>query len=168
MLQSQLDPEPTVAALHHDQFDAFYRAKWRDVYRALAAVLRDADLAQEAADEAMARAFQHWRSVQRMDNPAGWVYRVGLNWARSRIRRAQRERTGGAVATTREPEPLLVDPEIHAALATLPFKQREIVVLHYLLDLTSPRIAAMLDIPEGTVKSRLHRALDTLRREVSP
>jgi RNA polymerase sigma factor (sigma-70 family) len=167
MLQSQLDPEPTVAALHHDQFDAFYRAKWRDVYRALAAVLRDADLAQEATDEAMARAFHRWRTVQRMDNPAGWVYRVGLNWARSRIRRLQRERATSPAAAP-DAETAFVDPEIHAALAALPLHHREIVVLHYLFDLTSPQIAAMLDLPEGTVKSRLHRALETLRREVSP
>jgi hypothetical protein len=68
-------------------FDNFYAATRVSVGRALALTLRDVDLATEAVDEALARAVQRWDRVEHLDNPAGWVYRVGLNYARSRVRR---------------------------------------------------------------------------------
>src|SRR5690606_3996846 len=72
-------------------FEHFYAAEVDDLYRTLALVLRDADLAHEAVDEAMARAFQRWNKVRSYENPTGWVYRVAMNWALSRLRRRKRE-----------------------------------------------------------------------------
>ena len=88
-----------VETVERRQFHDFYRATRDRVGRALALTLRDGDLAAECVDEAMARAYQRWSSVQTMDNPAGWVYRVGLNVARSRLRRPGR--WGGAAAIGR-------------------------------------------------------------------
>src|SRR6187551_2806104 len=64
-------------------FDAFYRAEVDRLYRALAVTLGDHHVAREAVDEAMVRACVRWRTVGGYDRPGGWVYRVGLNWARS-------------------------------------------------------------------------------------
>ena len=74
------------------RFDDFYRAHRDDMARALGLALRDAALGAEAADEAFARACQRWGTVGAYANPQGWVYRVGLNWARSWLRRVRRER----------------------------------------------------------------------------
>ncbi|HKY48496.1 MAG TPA: hypothetical protein VJQ79_10995, partial [Acidimicrobiia bacterium] len=63
-----------VIRLQHSSFEAFYRQNRQHLFRALALTLGDRDLAAEAADEAMARAYQHWRSVQSYDNQAGWAY----------------------------------------------------------------------------------------------
>ena len=84
-------PSRSHARLRQRHFPDFYRVNHLSVFRALAATLGDTDLAREAADEAMTRAFQHWQSVSGYDNPPGWVYRVGLNWARSRLRKQKRE-----------------------------------------------------------------------------
>ncbi len=155
----------TVEQLQTTRFEDFYRARWPEIYRTLAVVLRDPDLAQEATDEAMTRAYQRWRSVRRYRNPSGWVYRVALNWARSRLRKATRVSHGVADRTGMVDVPT-PDPELDRAVAALPLHHREVIVFRYLYDYSQAQVAEMLDIPEGTVKSRLNRALETLRNEV--
>jgi RNA polymerase sigma-70 factor (ECF subfamily) len=148
------------------EFTSFYAAEWQGVFRPLAVILRDADLAHEATDEAMTRAYQHWPRVRSMDNPPGWVYRVALNWSRTQLRRR-------AIATrllrhgTSDLSEPVVEPGLVGALGHLPMRQREVVVLRYVLDWSEAEITAALGIPRGTVKSRLHRALAHLRQEMS-
>lgn len=141
-------------------FAAFYRDAWDQVARGLAATIGDRGLATEATDEAMARAYERWATVSRYDFPAGWVYRVGLNWARSHHRRLAR-----ALPLRRE-EPAelgaVADPAVRAALLDLPVKLRAVVVCRLLLDWSVDETADALHIPPGTVKSRLSRALHTL------
>ncbi len=142
-------------------FDTFFRQEADGVFRALAATLRDRDLAEEAAAEAMTRTYQHWRRVRRYDNPAGWAYRVGLNWARSRLRRRDVTRRLRPPDPERAPEPF--DDQLHEALLRLEIDQRAVVVLRYLYDWSQEQIAEALDLPVGTVKSRLGRAVARLR-----
>lgn len=151
--------------LRWESFEAFYRDSRRELFRALAVVLRDVDLAQEAADEAMVRAFQRWRVVKRYANPKGWTYRVGLNRARSRLRKTRREVVGlGSWDTPDTTRVGGVDLGNHLLALSLPM--REVVVFRYLFELSTAQTADMLNISEGTVKSRLHRALNQLREEV--
>lgn len=152
--------------LRHDEFDPFYSAHWNDVYRPLAITLRNPDLAAEAVEEAMARAFSSWRTVQHADNPEGWVYRVALNWATSHLRKTRREVYGqrSVDTPTKWSDP---DVDLFDALGKLDVKHRAVVVLRYLLDWSEADIAAALDLPKGTVKSRLHRALRKLREELT-
>lgn len=149
-----------------DDFEAFYRANIDRVYRALAVTLRRDDLAQEAADEAMARAYARWATVRGLDNPAGWVFRVGLNWATSWWRKRRRE--SPPVADTAHPS---APPDGALAaddvLALLPVPQRAVVTCRVLLDLSTAETAAALGLSEGTVKSRLSRGLAALRSELS-
>ena len=164
-MQKMLPEEAEIQQLHPTCFEDFYAVQWREVYRPLAVTLRDPDLAREATDEAMARAYQRWRTVCRYANPAGWAYRVGLNWAISQLRRRKRIVHGNLSRNpTWDPPP--VDPAISRALPQLPIDQRAVVVLRYLCDHSQADIAAALDIPIGTVRSRLSRALDRLREEV--
>ncbi|MCP4968925.1 MAG: sigma-70 family RNA polymerase sigma factor [bacterium] len=148
-----------------ESFEAFYRDYRHDLYRVLTSVLRDSELAQEAADEAMLRTFERWATVKRYANPRGWTYRVGLNWARSRLRKKRREVVGTVDRTAgrndQDPDTMLLD-----LLAALPIREREVVVFRYLFDLSTAHTAEMLDVAEGTVKSRLHRALNQLREGV--
>lgn len=146
-------------------FEAFYQTNRQHVFRALALTLGSSDLAADAVDEAMARAYQHWRSVATFDNQAGWVYRVGLNWARSRLRKRKRE-----VLSERPPEQMtevtFADPDLERAVMALPLEARSVVVLRFYLDWSTDEVARTLGIRPGTVKSRLHRAMNELRTQL--
>ncbi|MFC2176954.1 RNA polymerase sigma factor [Actinomycetota bacterium] len=166
-MQEALPHEGHVARVHARAFEDFYATQWQEIYRPLAVTLRDPDLAQEATDEAMVRAYQKWRTVRHYANPAGWTYRVGLNWAISQLRRRKRLVHAKAVSNNPTWDPPPADPSISQALSHLPIEQRAVVVLRYLCDETQAEIAADLDIPVGTVRSRLSRALNRLREEVS-
>ena len=156
---------PPAPAAGDGEFEAFYRANVDRVYRALAVNLRSHDLAREAVDEAMARAYARWPSVRSLDSPAGWVFRVGLNWATSWWRKVRRERPpADAPVTPAAPEGAIAAQE---ALAQLPAAQRAVVTCRILLDLSTAETAAVLDLTEGTVKSRLSRGLAALRSALS-
>ncbi|WP_189329040.1 RNA polymerase sigma factor [Actinoplanes ianthinogenes] len=159
-------PLPGDTAHEGDGFEAFYRANVDRVYRALAVTLRRDELAGEATAEAMARAYTRWSVVSRLDNPAGWVFRVGLNYATSWWRKVRRERPPADEAA--HPGPELTESAIFVreALAQLPTPQRAVITCRILLDLTTAETAAALSISEGTVKSRLSRGLSSLRSAV--
>jgi RNA polymerase sigma factor (sigma-70 family) len=146
-----------------EPFEAFYRAHLDRVYRALAVTLSNSDLAREATDEAMARAYVQWGRLRSFDDPAGWVYRVGLNWATSWWRKTRREKPPFGDEPTAVPAPDAAGLAARAALDRLPVAQRAVVVCRVLLDLSTADTAATLRISEGTVKSRLSRALTGLR-----
>jgi DNA-directed RNA polymerase specialized sigma24 family protein len=141
-------------------FTTFYDRDYGGVARALAYTLGDTALAAEATDEAMARAFARWSAVRDYDNPSGWVYRVGLNWARSVHRRAMRKLP--IRARDEVTQPPIPDPAIACALAALDVRLRSVVVCRCLLDWSVDDTAHALGIKPGTVKSRLHRALALL------
>jgi RNA polymerase sigma factor (sigma-70 family) len=158
----------TPDAVGPEPFDAFYRAHVDRVYRALTLTVGDAALGREATDEAMARAYASWARVRTLDNPAAWVYRVGFNWAVSWRRKLRRERP----ALRDEQHPLAAPPDpaglaAREALERLPVAQRAVVVCRVLLDLSTAETAAVLGLSEGTVKSRLARALAGLRSALS-
>jgi RNA polymerase sigma factor (sigma-70 family) len=151
----------TTAMTAAGSFDAFYRRERTPLFRALALTLGETDLAADAVDEAMARAYQRWGTVSRYGNAAGWVYRVALNWAISHLRRRRRQLPAATQASVDEPQ--LPDPVLAEAVRSLPIAQRSVVVLRFHLDWSLDEIALALGVPAGTVKSRLSRALQTLR-----
>lgn len=141
-------------------FAAFYEHHRAPVARALTLTLRSSEWGNEAADEAFARAFRRWNDVSTKENPPGWVYVVGLNWARTGLkRRARMILMKPPDRGSWDPEP---DPDLDAALRRLSLDRRAVVVLRYFLDWSIDDIAEALDLPPGTVKSRLHRALREL------
>lgn len=148
-------------------FDEFYRDRHAEMVRALTLALGDADLGRDAASEGFVRALQRWTTVSRYDNPAGWVYRVGLNWARSRRRKTSREHPHRPVDSAAPLDPVR-DDELAAALGRLSLDHRTVVVGRYYLDWSEAQLAAALDIAPGTVKSRLSRALAHLADTMEP
>lgn len=142
------------------EFADFYRDSWEGVARALSLTLGDRDLAVEATDEAMARAYARWDRLRSYDNPAGWCYRVGLNWSRSHFRRLSR--TGYLHGPETVDPPPVADPAVRRALQALPLNQRSVVVCRLLLDWSVAETATALNMREATVRTRLHRALRAL------
>jgi DNA-directed RNA polymerase specialized sigma24 family protein len=160
-------PQATwAAAPPTESFEAFYAASVDSVYRALAATVGDLALAREATDEAMARAYGRWSKVRELANPGGWVYRVGLNWATSVWRRVRRELPWSAASTVHVQVDGSDATAALAALRRLPVPYRAVVVCRVLLDLSTVDTALALGVPEGTVKSRLARALAALRAQL--
>lgn len=159
----------TRAALEDtESFESFYRGQVDTIYRALALTITDPWLAREATDEAMLRAYARWSTVGGYENPSGWVYRVGLNWATSRWRRSSRERplsTKDHPDASEPPNPAGLAAIV--ALGHLNVKHRAVVVARVLLDLSTAETATVLGIPQNTVKSRLARALASLRTELT-
>jgi RNA polymerase sigma-70 factor (ECF subfamily) len=163
----QYDLDASVHEIRPSLFEVFYAEAWLEVYRPLAATLGDRELAREAVDEAMARAFAHWTRVRKLGNAKGWVYRVAYHWAIDRIRKRNTERRIiPRLAHSSVGDAPVVTPELSGALASLPVGQRAVVVLACVFDWPQREIAHVLGIQVGTVKSRLHRGLERLREEL--
>ena len=168
-LESEVDVTDEVAVT----FDEFYASARPDIARALALALGDVDLALEATDEALARAYERWPLVRRLDRPEGWVYRVAMNWALSILRR--RRRSDHKLYERADTSLSVSDPDLHAALGELDVKHRTVIVCRHLLGWSVADTARALRVREGTVKSRLSRAtrilqsrLDHLRDNEEP
>ena len=144
--------------------EALFHAHWPRAHRAAYLVVHDAALAEDIAQEAFLSAI---RNLDRFDRrrPFGpWLHRIVVNRAidaaRARTLRAESE-LGEHLRGEADPEP--VDRAVLAALAALPPEQRAVVVMRHLLDYTPGEIARALDLPRGTVNSRLRRGLDAIR-----
>ena len=74
-LHVDVDVEPQEGNLTPSDFSTFYRVTWVEIYRPLVVTIRDSDLAADALDEAMERAYARWSRVSGMSNPEGWIYR---------------------------------------------------------------------------------------------
>lgn len=148
-------------------FDEFYRSHAGPIMRALELTLRNRELAEDALNEAMARAFQRWNRVAHYANPEGWVFRVAVNWAMSWLRRRRRERERPLTARTSDETGLDPrDQDLERAMVALSVDHRSVVVCRFFLDWSVKQTAEALDIAEGTVKSRLARALENIRTEL--
>lgn len=158
--------KPAPEAIFIASFSEFYQVHHLKIAASLALNFGSVELGREAADEAMTRAYSQWGTVSGHDNPAGWVYRVGLNWGRSWLRRAGRRLPWLDRKSTDLPE--TSDPALRRALQQLDHKHRAVVVCRYYLDWSTNQTAAALEVPAGTVKSRLHKALANLRAQLEP
>lgn len=148
------------------QFTSFYDT-WRDpIRRALALAIGDSTLADEAIDEAMTRALTRWDKVSTYQRPEGWIYRVGLNFARDIYRKRRREILDEIDASAMWDLSDPIDFDVVDAVGRLSLKLRSVVVARFYLDWTVNDIAASLGVPEGTVKSRLSRALQRLAEDL--
>ena len=143
--------------------EALFREHWPRAYRAAFLVAGDAAAAEDIAQEAFLAAI---RSLDRFDRrrPFGpWLHRIVVNRAidftRARRLRAEVE-LGTDVAAPPAPE---LDGSAWRRLDGLPPEQRAVVVLRYLLEYTPGEIAELLDLPRGTVNSRLRRGLDRMK-----
>jgi RNA polymerase sigma-70 factor (ECF subfamily) len=149
-------------------FDEFYVAHVRSLVLQLAAYTGDPAEAQDMVHEAFCRAFARWRTVGSYDDPAAWVRRVAWNLATNRFRSQRAFRSflrRHRVEHVEGPGPDGVALEV--ALATLAENHRRAVVLHYLAGLSVGEIARQEGVPQGTVKSWLHRGRAALAGQLT-
>jgi RNA polymerase sigma-70 factor (ECF subfamily) len=145
--------------------EALFREHWPRAYRAAYLVAHDGPAAEDIAQESFLAAI---RALDRFDRrrPFGpWLHRIVVNraidWARARALRA--EVGDGPLAAVADNRPSdAFSPPVVAALSELSPEHRAVIVLRHLLEYTPGEIAEQLELPRGTVNSRLRRGLDDL------
>lgn len=119
------------------------------------------ELGRESAADALVYGWEHWSRVSRMDNPVGYLYKVGL----SRGRRAfsRRRPVFDRVDPVRLPD---VEPGLAGALAALSERQRTVVVLVHCFQWSHSEVGDVLGLSKTTVQNHLERGMKRLRREL--
>ena len=144
-----------------DNFDAEFEHLWSRAYGVAYVVLGDRGESEDIAQETLARALVRWRKVSAYAEP--WVVRVAGNLAIDRVRKRQRTR---AVPGGHVPGVDAQRVDLQRALIALSPKQREVVILRYLVDLPEAEVAETLGCSVGTVKTHASRGLAALRKSL--
>ncbi|MBA2720093.1 MAG: RNA polymerase sigma factor [Chloroflexi bacterium] len=139
----------------------------------LAAAIVGIDHAGDVTQDVLFLAWRKLPSLRDPDRTAAWLRRIVVNRCVDHGRRAGREVRTIPILDGLDPrqrraslETTGYDPELDRALRSLPVEQRAVLALHYAADLTIADVAATLDVPVGTAKSRLNAALTRLRSEL--
>jgi RNA polymerase sigma factor (sigma-70 family) len=149
-------------------FEGFFHAEHERLFQALYLLTGNRYEADDLAQEALMRAYERWDRVGSMDSPAGYVYRTALNLYRSRLRKAAvpARRVFASIPSEDSSESVATSDEIHRALATIPDAQRAALVLTDWLGLDSEEAGRVLGIDASSVRGRLHRGRDSLRKHL--
>jgi RNA polymerase sigma-70 factor, ECF subfamily len=146
--------------------EELFRRHWRRAYRAAFLIVHDHAAAEDIAQEAFVAAIRTLDRFDRHRQFAPWLGRIvanrAIDWTRSRAARREIDRDVPDHAATPEFAPGGYSADVLSALTALSPEHRAVVVLRYVLEYTPGEIARALELPRGTVNSRLRRALDVL------
>ncbi len=167
-----MDQELVARAREGDRraFVTLAEADYPRLFRLAFGVLREHELAQDATQQAF---IDIWRNIRRLRDPAkfeAWSYRLLVRACYREARRRPRWVTEADLPSAREPladddfAVLLDRDELERGFRRLTVDHRVVLAMHYLLDMTLPQIAETLDVPLGTVSSRLDRAMRAMRK----
>lgn len=128
----------------------------------------DEEMAADLAQETLIRVVTHWPRVSRLQSPGGWAYRVAINLANSWFRRRQtarraKQRLGSELDWSYDSPDVALAVTVRAAVASLPARQREALVLHHFLGMDSAEISQLMGCSEQAVRNLTHRARERLR-----
>ncbi|MFL6109607.1 MAG: SigE family RNA polymerase sigma factor [Marmoricola sp.] len=154
-----------------DSFSEYVTAGWSRLVRSAILFGCSESEAQDLVQTTLERCLIHWRKVERASDRDAYVHRILLNtFVASRRRRWSGEIAMAEVPDHAHPDQTMdVDQAeaVERGLARLPHDQRVVVVLRYYAHLSEQQMSAVLDVPAGTIKSRLSRALTTLAADPS-
>ena len=143
-----------------DAFSDFFREHEVRLRQSLSAVL-GSDLGKDSAAEALAYGWEHWDRVREMENPMGYLYKVG----RDKGRRMLRRRPPVLLPVQGSVLPM-VEPALPKALASLSERQRTTVMLVHSFEWTLSEVAEVLGLSKSSVRNHLQRGMDSLRRDI--
>jgi RNA polymerase sigma-70 factor (ECF subfamily) len=160
-------------------FEVLYTKHAQRVYRTALAILGNPQTAEEVLQDCFLRAYKHLHTLNGDPSISPWLHRVAVNLCYSHLRRSHRARLTVSLeslsnyfasVSTPSPEEDVYRNEIQTAvkrgMASLSFKHRAVIVLHYLQGFAVEDIAYVLNCPVGTVKSRLYHARKMLSRRL--
>jgi RNA polymerase sigma-70 factor (ECF subfamily) len=167
-------PGPATAVPNERAFDSDFAGRLEGelqmAYRLAGYLMADSADAQDAVQEASVRAWRGWSGLREKDSFHAWFSQILVNVCRTKLRQRSRRRTVDVEDVDLEAaDPFkasLARDTVGRALSALSDELRMVVVLRYWGDMPLADIAARLNIPIGTVKSRHHAALQALRRRV--
>lgn len=153
-----------------EPFDSFFNREFPRMVAVAYAISGSRWAAEELAQEACLRAYRSWDSVSRYDKPGAWLRRVTINLANSFLRRRiselkalERYAVGGVEPVSSHP----VEEEFFwEEVKGLPKRQREVIVLHYVDDMSTSDIAEVLDISESSVRTHMQRGREMLAQRM--
>ena len=157
----------------HDAFAVLAGAAIARLDAAARLILRDPELARDAVQDAMIRAWRDLPTLRDADKFDAWIHRLTVNACLDHLRRRRRRPIEVEMTTLFSPSSGdfsrgVIDRDLlDRALQGLEPDRRALVVLHCYLGMPLPEVAASLGIPLGTAKSRLHRTLELLRASVA-
>ena len=141
------------------------------ILRMCALYLRDAALAQDMAQETFLKAYRYMDTFRGESSEKTWLTRIAINLCKDELRRPWRRHVDGtqpveAVLLAAPEGPSPEDDTVLQAVMALRPKEREVILLRYYQHLKLEEIAKVLNVPKGTVTSRLNRAKTTLRKRL--
>lgn len=163
-----------------DSFEVLVRRHEKAIFNLVYRLLGNYDEAAEVAQEVFLSAFKSIHQFRGEANFSTWLYRIGLNHASTRRKSLQTSQqrhipldgteviAEGAVDPAKNVEHKEIQQRVQQALNSLDPEDARIVLLRDLQDIPYEDVAQMLDIPVGTVKSRLHRARQALKTSLAP
>jgi RNA polymerase sigma-70 factor (ECF subfamily) len=161
-------------------FEVLYGKHEQQVYRTALAILGNTQAAEEVLQDCFLRAYKHLHRLNGDPSVSPWLHRVAVNLCYSRLRRnylarftVSLESLSNHLFPVHSPSPeestqrSEMQATIQDGIASLSFKHRTVVVLHYLQGFSLEEISYILDCPTGTVKSRLHHARKALSQRLT-
>ena len=158
-----------------DAFSSLVDASVDRLYAVATLILRDSDRAQDAVQDALVSAWRDVRALRDPDAWGAWLHRLTV-WACYRVAKKERRRNLVELHVVPDPEPAHAFDAVMAfanrdmierLMGDLSIDHRAVIVLRFYLDLPVEEVAQILDIPIGTVKSRIHRGLGALRESMA-
>jgi RNA polymerase sigma-70 factor, ECF subfamily len=150
--------------------ELLFRRHWPRAYRAAFLIVHDHAAAEDIAQEAFVAAVRRLDRFDRRRSFAPWLGAIvanrAIDWVRARTARPEIADSGPEQASPPEPPVGRYSEELLGALAALSPEHRAVVVMRYLLEYTPGEIARALELPRGTVNSRLRRGLDALETKL--
>jgi RNA polymerase sigma factor (sigma-70 family) len=154
------------AELEKREFEAFFRKVFPKAVAISQRVTGERPAAQEAALEALAKAFVRWPKMRYDDRREMWVIKVAVNEAIKRLPKSRPINDRPNVVVGDHADGIVLSQILVGALRTLPKRQREVVVFRHILGLSESEVASSLEISLGTVKTHLRRGITHLRETV--
>jgi RNA polymerase sigma-70 factor (ECF subfamily) len=160
-----------------DALGELYQTYHASVYRTALAITRDEKVAEDILQETFLRVYTYAHSIDQTVPLGPWLYRVAVNLAYSWARQVKRWLHSFQDVLDRWASPVQWRPELETedeewrqilqqAIDALPPRHRVVIILRYLEGLSLKEISYIIDVPEGTVKSRLHYARESIRRVI--